>query len=180
MLLGGQPTTRNLFISFFEEEPMNKYTRLAIIAGLVILIDQISKAVILNTLPLHESITVISGFFNITHVHNPGGAFGLLADQSPMVRRIVFMGAALAATVVVFFLYRSTPPTHPWLATALALIFGGALGNLIDRFRFHWVVDFLDVFIKTFHWPAFNVADSAITVGIAIFIGHLALGKMPE
>ncbi len=159
---------------------MNKYTRLAIIAGLVILIDQISKAVILNTLPLHQSISVISGFFNITHVHNPGGAFGLLSNQSPLVRQIVFMGAALVATAMVFFLYRSTPPTHPWLAVALALIFGGAVGNLIDRFRFRWVVDFLDVYIHSHHWPAFNVADSAITVGIALFIGHLVLGKMPK
>ncbi|MCP4625256.1 MAG: signal peptidase II [bacterium] len=159
---------------------MNKYTRLAIIAGLVIVLDQITKAIILNTLPLYDSITVISGFFNITHVHNPGGAFGFLANQSPLVRQAVFIVAALIATVLVFFLYRGAPPTHPWLSAALALIFGGAIGNLIDRIRFHWVVDFLDVYIKKYHWPAFNVADSAITVGIAIFIWHLVFKKIPD
>jgi signal peptidase II len=81
--------------------------------------------------------------------------------------------------LIVYF-YRSTPRTYPYLAAALALIFGGAVGNLIDRLRLNEVVDFLDFYIGSVHWPAFNVADSAITVGITIFITHVVLGKMPQ
>jgi signal peptidase II len=72
-----------------------------------------------------------------------------------------------------------TPPTHPGLSAAFALIFGGAVGNLIDRLRFGKVVDFLDFYVGTLHWPAFNVADSAITVGISVFVLHLLLNRVP-
>jgi signal peptidase II len=81
--------------------------------------------------------------------------------------------------LIVYF-YHQTPRSHPYLSAALAMIFGGAVGNLIDRLRFGEVVDFLDVHLGAYHWPAFNVADSAITVGIAIFILHVVLGKMPK
>ena len=81
---------------------------------------------------------------------------------------------------MVFYFYKSTPVTHRFLSAAFALIFGGAVGNLIDRFRFGSVVDFLDFYIGNYHWPAFNIADSAITGGIFIFIYHLLFKKMPE
>jgi signal peptidase II len=77
-------------------------------------------------------------------------------------------------------LYKKTPATHPLLASGFALIFGGAIGNLIDRVRFGKVIDFLDFFIGNLHWPAFNIADSAISVGITIFAVHLVLKKMPD
>jgi len=158
----------------------NKYLMLVLIAGAVVILDQITKAVILNQLPLYRSIPVIHGFFNITHIHNPGGAFGFFAEQSPWVRKIVFLFMSSAAVVLVLYFYHNTPRTHPWLAAGLALIFGGAIGNLIDRFRFGKVVDFLDFYLGSAHWPAFNVADSAITVGVTIFLIHLAFNKMPE
>ncbi len=158
----------------------NKYLMLVLIAGSVVILDQITKAVILNQLPLYRSIPVIPGLFNITHIHNPGGAFGFLADQSPWVRKTVFLFMSSAAVVLVLYFYHNTPRTHPWLAAGLALIFGGAIGNLIDRFRFGKVVDFLDFYLGNAHWPAFNVADSAITVGVTIFLIHLVFNKMPE
>jgi signal peptidase II len=159
---------------------LNKYSRLAIVAGLIVAADQISKALILNNLPLHHSVPVIAGMFNITHILNPGGAFGLMADMSVVVRTIVFLFISSMAVGLILYFYYKTPPTYKLLATGFALIFGGAIGNLIDRVRFGTVVDFLDFYIGNHHWPAFNIADSAITVGIFIFIYHLVFKKMPD
>ncbi len=158
----------------------NKYIRLVVVAGLVVLADQITKALIIKYLPLHKSITVIGGFFDITHILNPGGAFGLMANMSMVVRTVVFLFISSLAVGLILYFYIKTPPGFPFLAMGFALIFGGAIGNLIDRIRWGVVVDFLDFYIGKYHWPAFNVADSAITVGIFIFIYHLLLKKMPE
>jgi len=158
----------------------NKYTKLIVVAGLVVLADQITKALILKFLPYHQSIPVIAGFFDLTHIHNPGGAFGLMANMSETVRTIVFLFASSVAVGLIFYFYKRTPPSYGFLAFGFALIFGGAIGNLIDRVRMGIVVDFLDVYIGKYHWPAFNIADSAITVGIFIFGFHLLLKKMPE
>lgn len=156
-----------------------KYTKLAVISGLVAILDQITKVIILKNISLHHSVTVIPRFFNITHIHNPGGAFGFMASQNSSVRNLLFLFLSSLAVCFVFYFYKNTPRTHPLLATGIALIFGGAIGNLIDRIRFGKVVDFLDFYIGTYHWPAFNVADSAITVGIIIFIFHILFKKMP-
>jgi len=152
----------------------------AVIAGLVVLLDQTTKLLVLAKMPLYYSITVIQGFFNLTHIRNPGGAFGFMAAGSQGVRNLLFVGVSVIAMGLIVYFYRSTPKTYPYLGAALAMIFGGAVGNLIDRLRFGEVVDFLDVYVGAYHWPAFNVADSGITVGITIFIAHLVLGKMPE
>ena len=157
-----------------------KYIKLAVVAGLVVLADQITKALILKYLPYHQSITVIAGFFDITHIHNPGGAFGLMANMSETVRTIVFLLASSVAVGLIFYFYIKIPPLYSFLAVGFALILGGAIGNLIDRVRMGVVVDFLDVYIGKYHWPAFNIADSAITVGIFIFGFHLLFKKMPE
>ena len=158
----------------------NKFIRLAIVAGLVIAADQITKALILINLPLHESIPVIEGIFNITHILNPGGAFGLMSEMSAVFRTIVFLFISSLAVGLIFYFYIKTPHGYTFLAIGFALIFGGAIGNLIDRVRFGMVVDFLDFYIGKYHWPAFNIADSAITVGIVIFVYHLLLKKMPQ
>lgn len=157
-----------------------KYLRLAVIAGVIVIADQITKFVILREIGLHASIPVIPGFFHITHVQNPGGAFGFMADQSALVRGVLFLAVSTLAVGLVLWFYHKTPPTHRWLAAGFALIFGGAVGNLIDRVRIGKVVDFLDFFVNGWHWPAFNVADSAITVGIAIFIIHVIAGRVPD
>jgi signal peptidase II len=158
----------------------SKYTKLAVVAGLVVLADQITKLLILEYLPYQHSITVVAGFFDITHIHNPGGAFGLMANMSKTVRTVVFLLASSAAVGLIFYLYVKVPPSYAFLAVGFSLIFGGAIGNLIDRVRLGVVVDFLDVYLGNYHWPAFNVADSAITVGIFIFGFHLLFKKMPE
>ncbi len=157
-----------------------KYLRLGLIAGVVIIADQVTKFIILRDVGLHTAIPVIPGFFQITHVQNPGGAFGFLANQSALVRGILFLAVSTVAVGLVAWFYHKTPPTHRWLAAGFALIFGGAIGNLIDRVRIGRVVDFLDFYIGRWHWPAFNVADSAITIGITIFIIHVIGGRMPD
>jgi signal peptidase II len=148
----------------------NKYAKLALITGTIIVLDLITKALILKHVPLHNTISVIPGFFNIIHIQNPGGAFGFMANQGSGVRSVLFLFVSSIAIGVIFYFYKTTPAKEKWLTTSLSLIFGGAIGNLIDRIRFGQVVDFLDVYIKHLHWPAFNVADSAITIGITIFI----------
>ena len=158
----------------------NRYAYLLLIVATVVIADQVTKALVVDNLPLYHNLTVIPGLFDIIHIRNPGGAFGLLAGSSPDVRKLVFLFISLMALVLVFWFYIKTPSTHRFLATGFAMIFGGAVGNLIDRIRFGKVVDFLDVYVGRYHWPAFNVADSAISVGIAIFLLHLVLKKMPE
>lgn len=154
--------------------------RLVWIAVAVIVLDQITKAVVLMQMPLYHSVPVIPGFFSLTHVQNPGGAFGFLAGQSAVLRTVVFLAASTMAALLVLYLYITTPPTHPVLAAGFALIFSGAIGNLIDRVRFGVVVDFLDVYVGRAHWPAFNVADSAISVGMTIFVVHLVFRRLPD
>lgn len=156
-----------------------KYAKFAAIVVLVVLLDQITKMIVLRMIPEYERIVVISGFFNLTHVHNPGGAFGFLAQNGAAWRHWLFLGAAFFALGIILYFYHRTPRTLPWLAGSLAMIFGGAIGNMIDRIRFGEVVDFLDVYIASYHWPTFNVADSAVSVGIGIFILHILLKKMP-
>jgi signal peptidase II len=158
----------------------NKTIRLVIIAGLVVLADQIAKALIIKNLPLHKSMPVIPGIFDFTHILNPGGAFGLMANMSVAVRTVVFLFISSLAVGLILYFYIKTPREYVFLGSGFALIFGGAIGNLIDRVRFGVVVDFLDFYLGKHHWPAFNIADSAITVGIIIFIYHLLLKKMPE
>jgi len=152
----------------------------AVITIVVVVLDQITKQLVLATLPRYQAVAIIPGFFNLTHIRNPGGAFGFMAAGSQDVRNLIFIGASTVAIGLIVYFYRNTPKTYPYLASALAMIFGGAVGNLIDRLRFGEVVDFLDVYLGTYHWPAFNVADSAITIGITIFIAHVVTGKMPD
>ncbi len=157
-----------------------KWQWLATIAGAVVILDQLSKAVVRHSLPLYRPVRVIEGFFSLTHIENPGGAFGFLAGHVSGLQRLFFLVGTLAAVWVLVYLYRKIPAGHLWLATALSLILGGAIGNLIDRLRFGKVTDFLDFFVGQHHWPAFNVADSAVTVGGLIFVYHLLFRKMPE
>ena len=169
----------NFITSGGADSKYGKYTKLAVIAGIVVILDQITKILILKNLPLYHSITIIPGFFNITHIHNPGGAFGFMAHQDSSLRKFLFLFLSSFAVCFIFYFYKNTHKTQPFLASGFALIFGGAIGNLIDRIRFGKVVDFLDFYVRNYHWPAFNIADSAITVGITIFIFHLLFRKIP-
>ena len=117
--------------------------------------------------------------FDLTHVQNPGGAFGFLATLGPQARGVIFILVSVLAVAVILWFYMQTPVQQRWLAFGFALIFGGAIGNLVDRLRFGAVIDFIDLYIGDLHWPAFNIADSAITVGVAIFAFHVMFRKMP-
>jgi signal peptidase II len=170
----------NLLPGYSRTLAVAKIAKLLMASGSLIVLDQISKMVILRWIPMFEIVPVIPGFFNITHIHNPGGAFGFMAGQGPEIRSFLFLTMSSLAAVIIFYFYLRTPAGYPWLSTALLLIFGGAVGNMIDRFRFGEVVDFLDFYAGGYHWPAFNVADSGITVGMAILVYHLLFDKMPE
>jgi signal peptidase II len=171
-------------MSLASEQPemldmMQKYIRFFIISGMVVLLDQLSKLLVLRYIPLHQSIYVIPGFFSLTHVHNPGGAFGFMAHDSSPLRYWLFLGAAFFALVMILYFYHKTPDSHAVFGAALAMIFGGAVGNLIDRLRFGEVIDFLDVYLGYLHWPTFNIADSAVTIGVTIFVIHILFKKSP-
>jgi signal peptidase II len=156
----------------------NRYAKLLMIAGTICIVDQIVKALIVATVPVYQTIPVIPGFFNLTHIYNPGGAFGFLSGSSSVLRHGFFLVASIAAMGLILLLYAKTPPGQGWLEVGLSLILGGAIGNVVDRIRIGKVIDFLDVYIKDLHWPAFNVADSAITVGIGLFIYHLLFKEL--
>ncbi|MDA1106916.1 MAG: signal peptidase II [Proteobacteria bacterium] len=138
------------------------------LSALVVVLDQSSKYLASHWLQLYESVAVLP-FFSFTLLHNPGAAFSFLADAGGW-QRWFFTGIALFVSVVIIAWLRRLPAEEKWQAAALSLILGGALGNVIDRMRLGYVVDFLDVYYQQWHWPAFNIADSAITVGVAILL----------
>ena len=149
-----------------------------LIGAVIVLIDQVTKGLIIHRFLLHENLEIIPGFFNLTYIRNTGGAFGVLAGETSWLRTVLFLSAVLFALVVIFYLYMRIPLGKPWLEAGLAMTFGGAVGNVIDRLRFGEVVDFLDFHIGTLHWPAFNIADSSITVGVGIFCFYLLFKKI--
>ncbi|MFO8049911.1 MAG: signal peptidase II [Desulfosudaceae bacterium] len=157
----------------------SKTVRLYVIIILTVGLDQLTKYIVVKQMSIYQSITVIPGFFNLTRIHNPGGAFGFMAGQSQGIRALLFIAISLVAAGFVLYLYWQTPRRYPWFLTALALIFSGAAGNLIDRVRSGEVVDFLDFYLYQTHWPAFNVADSAISIGMTVIIIHLIFKKVP-
>ncbi len=140
------------------------------LAAIIVVVDQITKALVRADFQLHESVTVIPGFLDITRVHNTGAAFGMLnAMHFPGKTALLVMVAVVALAAVA--MYASSLPIEQKLArVGLACILGGAAGNLIDRIAAGYVVDFVDVYYGGWHFWAFNVADSAITIGVAIMI----------
>ncbi|QCQ22651.1 signal peptidase II [Desulfoglaeba alkanexedens] len=143
---------------------------LVALAGGTLLLDQVTKFVIARFLPLYTHQEVVPGFFNLVHVRNTGAAFSFLAGSPTLGRQVFFIGVGVVAAGALLYLYRTTGGREKAKRAALALILGGALGNLVDRLRLGAVVDFLDFHIGPYHWPAFNVADSAITVGAGILL----------
>ena len=141
--------------------------RLAL-AALVLVLDQASKLAVLRLIEPYQTIPVVPGF-NLTLAFNRGASFSFLADAGGW-QRWLFSAISVAASVVIVVLLRRTAPGDRLNGIGLSLVLGGAVGNLIDRLWLGHVVDFLDVYYGTAHWPAFNVADSAITVGAALLI----------
>jgi signal peptidase II len=149
----------------------------ALVTLVVIVGDQVSKRMIRASMPLHDSIPVVPGLFSLTHVANRGALFGMLRDLPDPWRSALFTLVPLAAIVLIIFFQRRTPLADKPAHVGLALILGGALGNLVDRIRLGYVTDFLDVFVGDRHWPAFNVADSAICVGVSFLVLSLMLTR---
>lgn len=137
------------------------------LAALVLLADQATKWLVLQTMPLGEVIP-ITGFFNLVHVRNPGAAFSFLADAGGW-QRWLFAVFAIGVSALLIFMMRRAPEQRLFCFAA-ALVIGGAIGNLIDRLVFGEVIDFLDFHWQGWHWPAFNIADSGITVGAFLII----------
>lgn len=143
---------------------------------LVVAADQWSKWLVEQHLPPHRPLTVIPGFLDFTHVRNTGVAFGMFAaNGSGSVTLVLTLLGLLALTVVGAYFWR-TPPSERLTLTALGLILGGAVGNLIDRIASGAVTDFVDAYFGSYHWHTFNVADSAITVGICLMALEVLLG----
>ena len=149
---------------------------LAISSGVLVL-DQVSKALVSGSLKMYEIRPLIHGLLNLTRVHNTGAAFGLLAGQASPLRTGFFLVVSLVAMGVVLWMLYRLPPGHKEELVALWLILGGALGNVIVRGRLGEVVDFIDVYYHSYHWPAFNVADSAISIGVILLLYRLVFAK---
>ena len=141
---------------------------ISLLAAAILVADQITKWWALHALRFGEAVPVIPGIFSLTLVMNPGLAFGMLGGVPEAFRWMVGLLSIGAVVLLAVIAARLLPTGGPWTRLALGLIFGGAAGNLIDRLRFGAVVDYLDFYWGAYHWPAFNVADSAITVGVTI------------
>ena len=154
--------------------------RVAALAGIVLILDQAAKWIALRRLPPGVPVRLIDGFFSLTLVMNPGLAFGMLGDIPSGWRWVVASLSIAALAVLSTLAARLLPEGGPVTTIAIGMIFGGAAGNLIDRARFGAVVDFLDFYWRGWHWPAFNVADSAISVGVALLALRMLTAPPPR
>jgi signal peptidase II len=161
-----------------SQHAMRKYHFL--IAALVVVSDRLAKWVVDKNIALHESVAVVPGFFHLTHVENRGAAFGLFAESPSEWKIAVLVLFSLVALVVVSALLWKNSHAMTTTGVGLALILGGALGNLWDRLLSGQVVDFLDFYVGNYHWPAFNLADSAIVMGALLLVTEILFSKSPS
>lgn len=145
------------------------------IAAVIVALDQLTKMLVAANLQLHDSIPLINGFLNLVYVRNPGAAFGFLAKASALFRSVFFISVTVAAMLLILYYLKHTGAAEKGQVAALSLIFAGAAGNLIDRINYGEVIDFIDVYVSVHHWPAFNVADSAISVGAVLLLLSLLI-----
>jgi signal peptidase II len=159
----------------------SRYLALAAVASVVVILDQLTKLYIHTHFAVGESVPVIAQYFNITYVRNTGAAFGILRDSLASFREMFFLLMPPIAMVIIVAILRGVSNQDRWQVLALSLIFGGAAGNYIDRLRFGYVIDFLDFHLRDFYsWPSFNVADSAIVVGVCLLLLLMTFVKQPE
>jgi signal peptidase II len=157
---------------------MRKYHFL--ISLLVVAIDRVTKWTVARRLSLHDSIQIIPGFFRIIHAENPGAAFGIFADSPSQWKLGMLIGFSIIALVIVSAMLWKNSHTMTSTGIGLALILGGAAGNLWDRLVSHQVVDFLLFYVGPHQWPAFNVADSAIVAGAGLLVIEIMFTKSPS
>ena len=157
---------------------MRKYH--IMIAALVVLFDHLTKWLVAQKISVHESIDVVPGLFRLIHVQNEGAAFGLFSDSPSEWKVAMLILFSVAALAVVSALLWKNGNAMNATAVALSLVFGGALGNLWDRVASGRVVDFLDFYVGSHHWPAFNIADSAIVAGALLLLSEIFLAPQEE
>ncbi len=174
----GTPWWSPVFPIHKEFSLKNKYAWVGSIMSIVLIADQFTKYLVTTRVRLYSIIPVVPGFFNITHVRNRGAAFGILAGAPEVWRSLFFISVTIAAIAVIGGLIWKTH--ERLLVTAFSLIAGGAIGNLIDRVRYGEVVDFIQWYVKSHYWPSFNVADSAISIGVALLVLDMLLKKPQE
>ena len=155
-------------------------SRYLVISLAVLVLDQWTKWLVEKNLPDHASVEVIPNLLNFTHVRNTGVAFGLFAAHGDVTGTWILTGLGLAALLFVGYYFRIVPPGDRVLLIALSMVLGGAVGNLLDRIMSQGVTDFIDFYVGTYHWHTFNVADSAITVGIALMVLSTFRGEPQE
>src|SRR5271167_1723921 len=156
-------------------QAMRKYFFL--IAAIVLLLDRLAKWAVASNIPLRDSVTVIPGFFHLTHVQNTGAAFGLFAESTAQWKVGALVSFSVIALIIVSALLWKNSHALSTTTIGLSLILGGATGNLWDRMTAGRVVDFLDFYVGTYHWPAFNVADSAIVIGAVLLVSEIVFAK---
>lgn len=154
-----------------------KFKLVLVLVVAIVLIDQTTKAIVDRTMPLYQSIPIIENVFNLTYIRNTGAAFGFLARSGEFFRRTFLIAFSIAAIGFILVMLRRLPDDEKILTVALGFILSGAVGNLIDRLLYGEVIDFLDFYWSRYHWPAFNVADSFITVGVVVILFRLATTK---
>ena len=143
------------------------------IPAVVVLLDRLSKWEIVNNLGLYHSVVVVPGFFNLTRTENSGAAFDILRDSTAAWKHPALISISLLAMVIVVVMLWKNSYALKRTSIGLALIFGGAMGNLWDRIVSHRVVDFLDFFLWDYHWPVFNIADSSIVIGVLLLSSEI-------
>ena len=152
-----------------------KYWVLLVVCFGVLLLDQWTKHLVQERLLLHQTVAMIPGFFNLVHVRNTGGAFGIFGGERGGLGSLLFVVVSLIAIGSILFFFVKAREDEKTLSLSLSLVLSGAIGNLIDRLGYGEVVDFLDFHLFSYHWPAFNIADSAICIGIGLIVLELLI-----
>lgn len=148
-----------------------------LISACVIVLDQVTKWLVTRSIGWNDGITIWPNFINLVHVRNPGAAFGIMSQNAGYIRWTFLAGVSVAALLVVLWLVVRSRDYDGYLLTAYGFFFAGAAGNLIDRLRYGEVIDFIDVYVGKYHWPAFNVADSVLCIGVGLFVIYSLKGR---
>ena len=143
----------------------------------IVAVDQSSKWLVVKYISLESTVDIIKGCLRIWHVRNSGAIWGFFSGHDNKLIPIIITALAIAALLIVAYFFLRTPGRHRLELTAYTFILGGALGNIIDRLRLGFVVDFLDAYIKSQHWPTFNFADSCISIGVLLLAWSIWRGK---
>jgi signal peptidase II len=158
----------------------SKYRLILFVSGIVLVLDQVTKVLVDRVMPLYHTVVIIPNFAALTYLRNTGAAFGVLAGEPSVYRIGFFVVVSIVALGCIFYLLRLTRPEKKLTLISLSLILGGAVGNMVDRLRLGEVIDFILIHYYDLHWPAFNVADSAISVGVVLLIAQMIRQKSTD